>query len=96
MVLFVNMCYPPVFASPAPQSWAFGALTFERRAALYGIYAALYGSPLLLRGLDWQDPWVIGVLALGVLHVQVGAREARGNSVNRQGEADTLIPAREE
>lgn len=66
----LDACVP--VCVPYPQSWVFGALTFERRAALYGIYAALYSSPLLLRGLDWQDPWVLGVLALGVVHVQVG------------------------
>ncbi|GLI59580.1 hypothetical protein VaNZ11_001505 [Volvox africanus] len=52
-------------------AWVLAAISDEDRAALYGIYAALYGSPLLLRGLNWQDPWVLFMVALCVVHVQV-------------------------
>ncbi|GIL58732.1 hypothetical protein Vafri_13734 [Volvox africanus] len=52
-------------------AWVLAAISDEDRAALYGIYAALYGSPLLLRGLNWQDPWVLFMVALCVIHVQV-------------------------
>ncbi|KXZ44746.1 hypothetical protein GPECTOR_63g70 [Gonium pectorale] len=51
-------------------AWVLAAISDEDRAPLYGIYAALYGSPLLLRGLDWQDPWVLLMLGLCVAHVQ--------------------------
>ncbi|KAG2454832.1 hypothetical protein HYH02_000664 [Chlamydomonas schloesseri] len=51
-------------------SWALAAISDEDRAALYTLYAALYGSPLLLRGLDWNDPWALTMLALCVAHVQ--------------------------
>ncbi|KAG2495328.1 hypothetical protein HYH03_006598 [Edaphochlamys debaryana] len=51
-------------------SWVLAALSDEDRAVLYGTYAALYGTPLLLRGLDWQDPWVLFMLALCAVHVQ--------------------------
>ncbi|GLC40277.1 hypothetical protein PLESTB_001599700 [Pleodorina starrii] len=51
-------------------AWVLAALSDEDRATLYGIYAALYGSPLLLRGLNWQDPWVLFMLVLCVVHVQ--------------------------
>lgn len=54
-----------------PQSWALAAISDEDRAALYGLYAVLYGSPLLLRGLEWNDPWAITMLVLCVAHVQV-------------------------
>ncbi|KAG2440078.1 hypothetical protein HXX76_004192 [Chlamydomonas incerta] len=51
-------------------SWALAAISDEDRAALYTLYAVLYGSPLLLRGLDWSDPWALTMLALCVAHVQ--------------------------
>ncbi|PNW84551.1 hypothetical protein CHLRE_03g148350v5 [Chlamydomonas reinhardtii] len=51
-------------------SWALAAISDEDRAALYGLYAVLYGSPLLLRGLEWNDPWAITMLVLCVAHVQ--------------------------
>ncbi|EFJ45407.1 hypothetical protein VOLCADRAFT_121169 [Volvox carteri f. nagariensis] len=51
-------------------AWVLAAISDEDRAALYGVYAALYGSPLLLRGLDWQDPWMVFMLVLCVVHVQ--------------------------
>ncbi|GFR42118.1 hypothetical protein Agub_g2961, partial [Astrephomene gubernaculifera] len=51
-------------------AWVLAALSDEERAALYGTYAALYGSPLLLRGLSWQDPWALLMVALCVVHVQ--------------------------
>ncbi|GIL97598.1 hypothetical protein Vretimale_3131 [Volvox reticuliferus] len=51
-------------------AWVLAAINDEDRAALYCIYAALYGSPLLLRGLNWQDPWVLFMVALCVVHVQ--------------------------
>ncbi|PNH03706.1 hypothetical protein TSOC_010228 [Tetrabaena socialis] len=57
-------------------AWALAAISDEDRAALYGTYAALYGAPLLLRGLDWQDPWALLMLALCVAHVQASARGA--------------------
>ena len=64
----------PDLSPPLPrlsQSWALVAISSEERSTLYLTYAGLYAAPLLARGLDWQDPWALSVLALGAVHMQV-------------------------
>jgi hypothetical protein len=75
---------PHVTAAPSahpsrlrPQAWVLAALTDEDRAARYGLTAALYASPLLLRGLDWSEPWALAMLVLCATHVQVWPCPAR-------------------
>lgn len=56
------------------QAWVLAGISDDRRAPLYYGLAALYALPLLRSGFE-LDSFAIGMLLLGIVHVQVSTQQ---------------------